>query len=810
MALTIRPRFERPAGYRSKPERIVLGVAERTTPSAKPPVRIFIGTEPGQHRAERVLIWSIEQVRDPSRVYEIHLMKDLVGFDRRRWLTGFTNYRFAIPHFAGGTGRAIYNDVDQMYLADPAELFDLDLHDHGFLAISPRDTSVMLMDCERMAPLWTIAAARRERRKPMEARARAFWGQLERAWNSRDWEYVRGQSKVLHFTTIHTQPWQPFPSQFVYQDNPVGEVWKELERSADAAGYQAFSLHRPSQGYLEAAQRRRSHPQREMEPPAAPPGDIGAVLRSANARDALHFSFGSNHLAAELAGLSVTRYDPVANPDTPPPASAFDAVVCSEVLQHVGVANVRWVVQELFNRARRCVIATVTDVPGVEVLPNGNRLERRSEDPFWWYAHFESVGMGRPDIEWCLVLRSGGGRKPEVHVRRGGRRSGSPLVWVLADEKAGHTTQSVGVAEALGWPYELKQLRFNGMYRLSNRLLGSSRLALDAEHSAVLAPPWPDLVIATGRKTAAIARWIGKQSRGHTRLVQLGRKGGDQVEPFDLVVTCAHFRLPSNPRRVETIAPISQVNAARLAEAGARWQRLFENAPKPRVVLVVGGDTAQHRLEAATARRLGEEVARWAHAAGGAVFAITSPRTSAEAASAVESALGPADHVHRWQRGEKDNPYLGFLACADALVVTGESESMLGEAVATGKPVYIFPLPERPKSPRLRWSEWVTSRAYARPLKKKGTVRPQQGVEYVSARLIERGLVRPPRDLGALHAALIHRGWARPFGAGLETARRSGPGEVEEVASRIRALFGVPRSASEATAERGELRVATR
>ena len=49
MALKIRPRFERPPGTRSKPERIVLGVTAGATPSKKPPVRIFVGTEPGQH-----------------------------------------------------------------------------------------------------------------------------------------------------------------------------------------------------------------------------------------------------------------------------------------------------------------------------------------------------------------------------------------------------------------------------------------------------------------------------------------------------------------------------------------------------------------------------------------------------------------------------------------------------------------------------------------------------------------------------------------------------------------------------------------
>ena len=80
---------------RSRPDCIVLGVKSGAVPSGKPPVRIFLGTEPAQYRAERVFVWSIERVRDPSRVYEIHLMKELQGFDRRGWTTGFTNYRFA-------------------------------------------------------------------------------------------------------------------------------------------------------------------------------------------------------------------------------------------------------------------------------------------------------------------------------------------------------------------------------------------------------------------------------------------------------------------------------------------------------------------------------------------------------------------------------------------------------------------------------------------------------------------------------------------------------------------------------------------
>ncbi|MEE8509408.1 MAG: hypothetical protein V3T07_10110, partial [Myxococcota bacterium] len=203
-------------------------------------MRIFLGTEPAQYRAERIFVWSIEQVRDPGRVYEIQLMKQLAGFREWLWNTSFTNYRFAVPHFAGQKGRAIYNDVDQIYLADPGELFDLDLGGHGYLAVSETDTSVMLLDCARMARFWTLGAAQRRRKYGLINRARAVegtYGPLPSEWNARDEEYIPAHSKVLHFTTIHKQPWRPFPERFAYQTNPHGALWFDLERSANRAGF---------------------------------------------------------------------------------------------------------------------------------------------------------------------------------------------------------------------------------------------------------------------------------------------------------------------------------------------------------------------------------------------------------------------------------------------------------------------------------------------------------------------------------------------------------------------------------------------
>ena len=141
---------------------------------------------------------------------------------------------------------------------------------------------------------------------------------------------------------------------------------------------------------------------------------------------------------------------------------------------------------------------------------------------------------------------------------------------------------------------------------------------------------------------------------------------------------------------------------------------------------------------------------------------------------------------------------MGYLALADALVVTGESASMLAEACATGKPVYIYPLNERPPGPKtwaLRAERWladlVTARAYARPVNRRGIERPQRGLELLCAKLLARGFVRTSGHSRRLHEVLVERGLARFFDGKLAPIPSDHLTDIELVADRVRELMGI-------------------
>jgi hypothetical protein len=778
--------------------------------SGKPPVRIFIGSEAAQYRAERILVWSIEQVRDPSRVYEIFLMKELEGFDRRRWLTGFTNYRFAIPAFSGQTGRAIYNDVDQIYLTDPGELFDHELQEHGFLTIAPNDTSVMVMDCKKMAPTWTLEAAKFEKKNTLVQRAvdvPDLWGQLEPEWNARDEEYRAGQSKLLHYTALHTQPWQPFPQIFVYQKSPEGDVWFNLERSANERGFLLFSQSRPSSRFTGFAKQARD-PQAIYTKPSTfqdieTVHDLEVVTRTLQAKILLYCHFGKlfEHIpahvrSADLSSLPMTAWDLCQENPGSLPSGQFDIVLSPGGLHLLPEEDIPWVIEKMFNHAKGMVYMAIGSTNSDQPLQAETAQLGLKRDFNWWINHLESISVRYPAIHWKFVFHAtpSKGRSQRL-TRCGGHWIGSPpQIWILSDGKVGHTTQSEVLAKSLGWPYEIKYLRFYGWHKIQKLLWGlfpPNIIGLNRAHSSPLCPPWPDLVISTGWRPAPIARWIRKYSQGKTRIMQLGRKGGGPADLFDVVITPAYYGFPPHPHRIETLAPLNGLTQESLETVSQRWPNLFGNAPHPRIVFVAGGSTTRFKFTPDMARLIGSQLKDLAEKCHGKIFAVTSPRTGKALSQALESTLTPEHFLHKWQPNQSDNPYLAYLAGADVIIVTGESESMLAEAASLGKPVYIIPLPENPQTWKVRLNEWIVQFAHSRPLNKRGTVRPQQGMERLCASLIRAGLIQPRRDLHMFHESLIKKGIARPFGEPIKNGKGPRLNETEVVAKKAKEALGI-------------------
>ena len=342
-------------------------------------------------------------------------------------------------------------------------------------------------------------------------------------------------------------------------------------------------------------------------------------------------------------------------------------------------------------------------------------------------------------------------------------------VWVLLGDGAGDNAQLLRLAEALGWPFEAKRIRYNRLNRCPNLLLGASKLTVDTQRSDPLAPPWPDLVIGASRRAAPLARWIKKQSGGRSRLVHLLHAQAP-LHYFDLVVTTPQYRLPERSNVLHNLLPLNAAQPEVLESSVAQWRGRLEHLPRPWIAVLVGGNSSSYRLDASTARQLGQFTSRTARETGGSLLISSSPRTPPDAADALLAAVqGPA-YVYRWQPTNKDeNAYLAYLALADRFIVTADSASMLAEACSTGRPVELF--------------DWTPRRQPKRLL------RAFPGSQRLEEALIYWGIIKPKRDFQALHRELMKRGLLCSPGQ-KQSLRPAKPDDLARTVTRIRRLMG--------------------
>jgi hypothetical protein len=286
-------------------------------------------------------------------------------------------------------------------------------------------------------------------------------------------------------------------------------------------------------------------------------------------------------------------------------------------------------------------------------------------------------------------------------------------VWVLADPRAGTAAQALGIAERLGVAFAVKPLGWTALSRLPNLLPWGSLTGLAAEARAALVPPWPRLVIASGRRAAPVALWLKRRSGA--RLVHVMRPGISPAR-FDLLVIPVHDAPAAAPNVLPVIGAPHRITAESLAAAEAAWAPRFASLPRPRVALLLGGPVRAEGLAPALARDLATRVAALALAAGGSVLATTSRRTGAAAEEALAEGLGAVPHLlHRWG-GAGENPYRGLLACADAIIVSGDSVSMLSEACATEASVFFWSPPGLAGPRHARFHASLASAGLAAPL----------------------------------------------------------------------------------------------
>ena len=279
--------------------------------------------------------------------------------------------------------------------------------------------------------------------------------------------------------------------------------------------------------------------------------------------------------------------------------------------------------------------------------------------------------------------------------------------WIVTEGMAGTENQCLGITDQLGITPEIKRIKLRFPWKQLSPYFRVGQKWACSQNSDSLTAPWPDLVIASGRKSIPAALHIKKASKNKTLVVQV-QDPRISSKHFDLVVVPQH-----DPTRgdnvMTTTGALHRVTAEKRKTESAKFPNLYHEG-LPHIAVLLGGNSRAHTVTKDGMRKLAAALAELAH--GHRILMTASRRTPDDCLDILKDGLTDHENVYLWD-GTGDNPYFAFLEFADYIMVTEDSVSMTSEAISTGKPVYTIPL--EGGAPRLnKFHELLQTQGYTR------------------------------------------------------------------------------------------------
>lgn len=294
-------------------------------------------------------------------------------------------------------------------------------------------------------------------------------------------------------------------------------------------------------------------------------------------------------------------------------------------------------------------------------------------------------------------------------------------ILILSDGKAGHLNQGLGLGriiqdnksgEGAGVETKIVQVKFkNGFCRAllaacsllaspaCRGCLGCLRFCLKQDSFKELIQTPADILISAGSSLSSVNLFLGYQNKA--RKVMLMKPPLLNLGKFDLVIVPEHDRLKTKGNVLTTRIAPNLIDRQYLKEQAdklvlnSKLQASGQTGPV--IGLLIGGDSLKYRMSVPEADKMLAQLQEAARDLNSSLLVTTSRRTSPEIEALVKAKLSDFSPCKLLViANQKNIPETvgGILGLSDIIVVSGESISMVSEAVSAQKYVLAW-LPEK-------------------------------------------------------------------------------------------------------------------
>lgn len=206
-----------------------------------------------------------------------------------------------------------------------------------------------------------------------------------------------------------------------------------------------------------------------------------------------------------------------------------------------------------------------------------------------------------------------------------------------------------------------------------------------------------DIVISCGAGVAAVNRFIAIENNAKNAIAMKPSILG--TGKFSMVVVPRHDSLRKKAENIifTDIAP-NLISKKTMEEGAAQVSRITGSGNRKKIGVLLGGDNSDFVLTEAQVKSLLDDIIRVSRNLKADILFTTSRRTSARIEELAKKKLSSFKGCRLLVlANEKNMPFAvsGILGLSDVVVVSGESVSMVSEAVASGKPVITFMLQKK-------------------------------------------------------------------------------------------------------------------
>lgn len=261
-------------------------------------------------------------------------------------------------------------------------------------------------------------------------------------------------------------------------------------------------------------------------------------------------------------------------------------------------------------------------------------------------------------------------------------------IWVLVDNRIGNANQALALASKLNNSYEVKNITYNQFAKLPNFLLALKPIHVTGSLLNNLGSSnLPKLIISSGRRTAALAVYLKRLSKGKSKIVQIMQPNLDP-KYFDLMVLPQHDNYKnSSPKMVRILGALNNIQDY-MDDREALLQNYYPEL-KNFIAVMIGGSNKKAVFTLRNATILKDILKNLYQHHSLPLFITFSRRTPKQVKTVFkEEFLWP--HVIYDPQDNLPNPYPAILGAAEYIITTADSISMSSEAASTGKPIYIF------------------------------------------------------------------------------------------------------------------------